>query len=110
MVMEIKVLSFSKDEITSAIMRQLLRGEEQGREFYVKTLQIEKQPISVKLTMERPSGRIDEKKLDHGFLAASMLRYCIDNKIPMPRSADKDLHILNGRLSLFLSMNNDNTR
>lgn len=111
MIMEIKVLSFNRDEVQAAIMRQLLHTEEQGREFYVKNLVInEKSPISAVMTIERSSGRIEKKNLDQGFLAASMLRYCIDNKIPMARNSNKDLHVLNGMLSLFLSMETKNLR
>ncbi|MCB1557055.1 MAG: hypothetical protein KDJ15_07060 [Alphaproteobacteria bacterium] len=105
MVMEIKIISFSKAEMKQAVFRQLLRGEEQGREFHIKTLEIEnKTPITARVTLERVSGRVDEKTLDHGFLAAAMLRYCMDNKIPLPRKADKNLQIVNGLLSMFLSM------
>ncbi len=109
--MEIKIISFNKEELNSAIMRQLLHGEEKGREFFLKKVTVNEDiPVSITVTIERISGKIEEKKLDHGFLAAAMLRFCMDNKIPMPRNATKNIQMVNGMLSIFLSMETKNPR
>ncbi|MCB9988806.1 MAG: hypothetical protein H6868_05645 [Rhodospirillales bacterium] len=111
MVMEIKIISLSNSELKSAVMRQLLRGDEQGREFHIKDLKVhDTPPISADVTLERVSGRVEEKNLDHGFLAAAILRFCMDNKIPLPRSATKNLQVVNGLLSMFLSMETTDVR
>ena len=111
MIMEIKIISLNKQELNSAIMRQLLHGDEKGREFFLKNVQVnESQPVSADITIERVSGKIEERTLDHGFLAAAMLRYCMDNKIPMPRNATKNVQVVNGMLSIFLSMETKDPR
>lgn len=105
MVSEIKIISLNENELQKAIFRHLLRGEENGREFYIKNIEIaEKMPVSAKVTIERTTGHIDKKNLDHTFLAAAVLRFCMDNKIPLPRKANKNVQMVNGLLSVFLSM------
>jgi hypothetical protein len=37
-------------------------------------------------------------------VAASLIRYCGHNNIPLPRSAQKVLSILDGSISLMVSM------
>ncbi len=101
----IKIISLNENELHKAVLRHMLRSQKGGREFFIKSLEItEEIPISTKVTIERPSGVVEEEVLDHTFLAAAVLRFCMDNKIPLPRKATKNLQMVNGLLSIFLSM------
>lgn len=105
MVSEIKIISLNENELRKAIFRHLLRGEEEGREFYIKEMEITSEvPVGARIKIERVSGKLEDKDLDHTFLAAAVLRFCMDNKIPLPRKANKNLQMVNGLLSIFLSM------
>lgn len=38
-------------------------------------------------------------------LAAALVAWCMDRKIPLPAEADKFLHLINGALSLMITLN-----
>lgn len=44
------------------------------------------------------------RSLNAPFIAAMMLRYCFEKKIPLPKNARKDLSIVDGSLMMLLTL------
>ena len=44
---------------------------------------------AIVLTIAKDDGGKSEKRLNAGFLGAALIRYCLSEKIPIPRSATK---------------------
>jgi hypothetical protein len=61
--------------------------------------------IEVRLEIyEIRSDKRCEVTLDAATIGAALLRFCIDNKIPLPRKARKRLQVLGDSIALDLSM------
>lgn len=111
MVKEMKIISLTNNELKTAIVRHLMRNDEKDRHFFVDEIKIsEEGTVNALVTISRPSGRQETKSLDHSALAAALLRFCMDNNIPLPRKASKNLQMMNGYLSMFLTLDNEETR
>lgn len=111
MVKEIKIISVTRDELKMAIVRHLMRNDEKDRHFFVDEIVVkENGGLSADVTISRPSGRQEQKHLDNSVLAAALLRFFMDSNIPLPRKANKNLQIVNGLVSMFLSMDNKDVR
>ena len=106
MITEFRRLIFSKDEILKAILSYNLRSSVKlppGDITNIKTTSVPEPAIV--LDVHDPSSDTTETvTLESTYLAATMLRYCIEFKIPIPRHADKYVEIVGDGVALSMSI------
>ena len=108
---EIRKVVFSEEEIVKAILsqnhhsrRKLPPGD------IVKIKANGGSEPNLELTVFDPEAE-KPKTINLGapYLAAAMLRFCFENKIPIPRHADKSVEILGSSVALSISINANST-
>lgn len=62
------------------------------------------EPNLVLSILDPSSGNCKTATLEATYLAAAMLKFCFDHKIPIPRRASKSVEIVDGGLALSLSV------
>ncbi len=103
---EVRIIVFTSEEALAAIEQfnenldtPLFRGKPSD-------LHIRKNPqVRAILEVERAGGdQIDTVDLNASHLAAAMITFCQKRRIPLPRSAKKELDVLDGQLVLRLEV------
>jgi hypothetical protein len=95
---------FERDEVVAAVEAFLRRRSERG---YLVALEIVSRPAiraDIRLRSERNS---EERKVqfDHAKLAAALIAFCNEKRIPLARRAEKRLAMLGDNLALLVSLN-----
>ncbi len=49
-------------------------------------------------------GRDESVQLEYSYVVAAMVRYCVEQKIPLPRRGEKLIELDDGKLALSISM------
>ena len=103
MPIEYRKLVFSEEELKQALMdfcrsngTLLPTGELTTVEL------VEKPDLSVRLEYESENKDLSETSLSRDQLAAALISYCSRRRIPVPRSAQKNLKIEGTRVCLFV--------
>ncbi|MCH7487729.1 MAG: hypothetical protein IIC04_12175 [Proteobacteria bacterium] len=102
---ELRKLTFSAGELQAAVMDYCLRTKIPVPKANIQDLVLSDDPEETVTIQFMPTeGQISEVKLAREQVAASLIRFCGLNAIPLPRSAQKVLQVQNGALSLMISM------
>ena len=105
MITETRTLTFSDNTLIEAVNRHIGRKKIKVEPGRVEGIAYNADgDIAVILTIAADDGRRIDKRFDAEFIAAAMIRFCIDEKIPVPRTASKRVLIGNGRASLEFTM------
>ena len=108
---EIRKIIFAEDEIVRAILTQNHNSTKKLPPGDIVEVKANSSPEpSLELTIFDPTAE-DPKTINlrAPYLAAAMLRFCFDNKIPIPRIADKSVEVLGSSLALSISINANTT-
>ena len=102
---ELRKLTFSAGELQAAVMDYCLRTKIPVPKANIQDLVLSDDPEETVTIQFMPTeGQISEVKLAREQVAASLIRFCGLNAIPLPRNAQKVLQVQNGALSLMISM------
>ena len=63
---------------------------------------LEKPDLSVRLEYESATKNLSETSLSRDQVAAALISYCSQRRIPVPRSAQKNLKVEGARVCLFV--------
>lgn len=103
---EMRKIVFSEEEIVKAVLsqnRHSVRKLPPGDIVQVKAKSAPEPLLELDI-FDPESEATKTIKLDTPYLAAAMLRFCIDSNIPIPRVADKSVQILGGSIALNISI------
>ena len=104
-ITESRTLTFSDNTLIESINRHVSRKRLNIQPGQVENIAYDDRgDVSIVLTILADDGRTIESRFDAEFIAAAMIRYCIDEKIPVPRTASKRVLLNNGRASLEFTM------
>ncbi len=102
---ELRKLTFSKGELQAAVMDYCLRTKIPVPKTNIQDLVLnDDQEEIVIIQFMATDEESPEVKLGREQVAASLIRYCSLNSIPLPRSAQKVLQVQDGAISLIVSM------
>ena len=102
---ELRKLTFSTGELQVAVMDYCLRTKIAVPKGNILDVLVSDNPEETVTIQFMPTDDVTpEVKLGREQVAASLIRYCGVNDIPLPRSAQKVLQAQDGALSLMVSM------
>ncbi|PWC33550.1 hypothetical protein [Azospirillum sp. TSO35-2] len=61
--------------------------------------------VETRLTITDDNGVVNELLLSETEVTAALVAYCMGRRIPLPVASDKMLHLINGALTLMITMN-----
>jgi hypothetical protein len=101
---ELRQLIFSRDELAAAIANYNGNASQDvpaGRIMFCKVMQNSGIFVTVKIV---PDGETEVQTvhLDKNTVGAALMKYCLDNKIPMPKKASKSLQALGENIAMSL--------
>lgn len=106
MISEWRRLTFTLDELATAILQYLLQTNKIGeKETLGRILIVGDENLQVNATIkggDKPDGRIIELKSE--ILGALLLTHCIRSKIPVAKRAKKSIMKHEDKLALILSI------
>jgi len=70
----------------------------------VKIEVTESPDIRISAKLRGKDGQDEPIQLENSYVVAAMVRYCVENKIPLPRRGEKLLELDEGRLALSICM------
>lgn len=103
---ELQKLTFSPSELQTAVMDYCLRTNIAVPKANIEDVLVSDNPeetVTIQFMLTDPTES-NEVKLVREQVAASLIRYCGHNNIPLPRSAQKVLSMQDGSISLMVSM------
>ena len=102
---ELRKLTFTTGELQAAVMDYCLRRNIPVPKANIQDLVISDNPEETVTIQFMPTdpAESNEVKLVREQVAASLIRYCGLNAIPLPRNAQKVLQVLDGAVSLMVS-------
>ena len=103
---ELRKLTFSAAELQAAVMDYCLRTNIPVPKANIEDVLVSDNPeetVTIQFMLTDPTES-NEVKLGREQVAASLIRYCGLNSIPLPRSAQKVLQVSDGAISLMVSM------
>ena len=106
MATEIRRITFTNRELIAAILAHCRAGWRDLPPGPVTVAEVDKE-IGVTLSFETFNVQTDAKavaqfKLDQNEVGAALLRYCMANRVPIPKSARKSLQVIGDSVSLMI--------
>ena len=103
---ELRKLTFSTSELQASVMDYCLRTNIPVPKANIEDLVISENPEETVTIQFMPidDSESNEVKLGREQVAASLIRYCGLNDVPLPRIAQKVLQVQDGAVSLMVSM------
>ena len=104
---EIRTLLFPKSVVVTALTREQRRRSKPLPHGIVKEVAMREREdrIHVGVAIETPDRELLRFTFDQHFVAASILRYCFAERIPVPKRADKSLTTLGDQLVMTMRLN-----
>jgi len=105
MIEEHRRLTFSMDELATAVLSYLITSKKMGEKDRLAKLAIlEGNDVGVSVTVTPAMGETATVELGSQVMGALMIAHCIKRKVPLPKRASKSI-IRNGdRLALVFSL------
>lgn len=105
---ELRKLVFSKQELEAAIIAHNRSAAEKLPSGPVTKCEVQKPDDVIKVALEvtdQRTGETHKIDLNSAYLAAALLRFCIEKKIPLPRDSSKSLQVVGDSLALNVTKN-----
>jgi len=106
MLIEYRKIEFPENDLVEAIAcHDEATSQRLGEAELVGVEVSSNETIEVNANVNFPeSGGTGDIPLPLPFVTAAMIRYCIDEGIPIPKRGRKDIEIVNGKLSLIMRL------
>jgi hypothetical protein len=105
MIEEHRRLTFSMDELATAVLSYLISSKKMGeRDKLGKLVVNEGKEVSVSATVVAQGGEQSQVDLAAQVLGALLIAHCIKRKIPLPKRANKSITRNGERVALAFSM------
>ncbi len=103
---ELRCLVFTEQEVVKAVLDRRRRMKESLPTGTVsKVAHNEGDGVDTVFTVTADDGTTEELLLPETEVAAALVAYCMNRRIPLPVASDKMLYIINGALTLMITMN-----
>lgn len=103
---ELRCLVFTEQEVVNAVLDRRRRVREALPTGTVtKVVHTDGDSVDTLLTITDDDGKAEELLLPETEVAAALVAYCMNRRIPLPVASDKMLYIINGALTLMITMN-----
>ena len=102
---ELRKIIFSEEEIVRAVLSQNRRSPKKLPPGDI--VKVGRSGSGANMDISIFDATVEQTKtvtLGASYLAAAMLGFCIDNKIPVPRVADKSVEVLGDSFALSISI------
>ncbi|WP_417829374.1 hypothetical protein [Thalassospira sp.] len=108
---EIRCIVFEDGELIKAI---LAHGQKTGKTLptgQISSFEVERNPeVIARMTITSDAGQKSVVPTSGAELAAAMISYCIDRKVPVPANAAKSITVLDSHVALKITMSGDQKR
>ncbi|CBS88322.1 hypothetical protein [Azospirillum lipoferum] len=108
---ELRCLVFTEQEVVRAVLDRRRRVKDVlpvgtvSKLVYHRNEGPEHEGIETRLTITDDNGAATELVLADTEVTAALVGYCMGRRIPLPVASDKMLHLINGALTLMITMN-----
>lgn len=103
---ELRCLLFTNNEVVSAIIDRRRRVKEPMPEGTVRNVTYtHDQGVTTVIHIIDDYGADKSIKVAESEVAAALVQFCINRKVPLPAKAEKFLQVINGAATLMISMN-----
>lgn len=108
---ELRCLVFTDQEVVRAVLDRRRRVKDPlpvgtvSRIVYHRNEGPEQEGIETRLSITDDDGAVTELVLAETEVTAALVGYCMGRRIPLPVASDKMLHLINGALTLMITMN-----
>jgi len=103
---ELRCLVFTDQEVIKAVLDRRRRMREPLPVGTVESItHRDADGIETVLKVVDDDGAVQELLLPEAEVAAAMVAYCMGRRIPLPVASDKTLNLINGGLTLMITMN-----
>lgn len=108
---ELRCLVFTDQEVVRAVLDRRRRVKDTlpvgtvSKVAYHRPEGSEPDGIETRLTITDDNGAVTELGLPETEVTAALVAYCMGRRIPLPVASDKMLHLINGALTLMITMN-----
>jgi len=108
---ELRCLVFTDQEVVRAVLDRRRRVKDTlpvgtvSKIAYHRPEGSEQDGIETRLTITDDNGAVTELGLPDTEVTAALVGYCMGRRIPLPVASDKMLHLINGALTLMITMN-----
>lgn len=100
---EMRQIAFQQQEVARALLEYDRRRENKFPPGNIRTIEIEEDPdIRATVTIEGIKGDMKAVKINAETLAASLILFCINHKIPIPVDSTKRLQKVGDGVALFV--------
>ena len=98
---EMRCIVFEDAELVKALMAYRRRSGKPLPSGQISGLEIEKKPeVIVRMTITSDAGEKVVVPSSGAELAAAMIAYCIDTRVPVPASSNKSITTIDGHIAL----------
>ena len=106
MLEELRKILFSKDEVQAAVVDYCLRSRIPLPNKIIDELEVRTDPEAIVVLKYAATGpeEATEVKLSRDQVAAALIRYCSNIKVPLPRNAQKVLQPADDGISLLINI------
>lgn len=103
---ELRCIVFNEQEVANAIVDRKRRRREPLPSGRIVRVTYESSPaLSVTLHLADDEGATETRSVRDEEAMAAVIAYCMNRKIPLPVESDKFLYLVNGNLTLMITMN-----
>lgn len=108
---ELRCLVFTDQEVVRAVLDRRRRVKDSlpvgtvSKVVYHRNEGPEQEGIETRLSITDDNGAVTELVLADTEVTAALVGYCMGRRIPLPVASDKMLHLINGALTLMITMN-----
>ena len=108
---ELRCLVFTDQEVMRAVLDRRRRVKDTlpvgtvSKIVYHRNEGPEQEGIETRLSITDDDGAVTELVLAETEVTAALVGYCMGRRIPLPVASDKMLHLINGALTLMITMN-----
>ena len=108
---ELRCLVFTDQEVVRAVLDRRRRVKDTlpvgtvSKVAYHRTEGSDQAGIETRLSITDDNGAVTELGLAETEVTAALVGYCMGRRIPLPVASDKMLHLINGALTLMITMN-----
>lgn len=105
---ELRCIVFDDGELIKALVAHRRRTGKPLPPGEISSFEIERdKEVVARMTITGDSGEKSVVPTSGAELAAAMIAYCIDTRVPVPVTANKSITLLDGRVALKITLNAD---
>lgn len=107
MPVELRKVLFSEDEVRAAVIDYCLRSKIRLPEANIESVVVSENPescVTLKYYETDNPNDVDDVKLSRDQVAAALIRYCGEQKVPLPRAGRKILQTGDDGVALLINI------